>query len=91
MPSETNLETLRVMIDEIDEILLNDLSKRIEIVRKVWQYKKENNIPFLQSGRWEEVLNSKIEKWKKLWLPVDLVKDVWNIIHEYALEIEKKI
>jgi chorismate mutase len=42
------LENYRKNIDELDKNLIEILAKRFEIVKKVGEYKKENNINSLQ-------------------------------------------
>ena len=82
------LENWRKQIDALDEELLQILSKRIDIVRKVGIYKKKNQIPPLDEARWQEVLNSKLALGELLKLPKMLVEKIYTIIHEEALKIE---
>ncbi|MDP2103513.1 MAG: chorismate mutase [Candidatus Gracilibacteria bacterium] len=81
----------REQIDTIDTEIIHLLSRRFEIVRGVGQYKKQNNLPPLQPGRWQEVLESKKQLAREHGMSEEFVVDVWNRIHEYALEIEKGI
>ena len=53
------LETYRKQIDEIDEQIIKLLASRLEIVKKVWEWKKENNMQPLQPSRWQQVLESR--------------------------------
>ena len=72
------------------KIFLKLLIKRFEIVQKIWEYKKENNLKILDSNRWEEVLNSKIKIWKENWIDEKLIKEIWKKIHEFAIKLESK-
>lgn len=85
------LEDWRKQIDALDEELLQILSKRIDIVRKVGLYKKENQMPPLDEERWQEVLETKLEKANILGLSKSFILKFYNAIHEYALEIERNI
>ena len=49
-----NISVLRKQIDEIDEQLLTILAKRNRISMEIGTYKKENNMPVLQTGRYNE-------------------------------------
>ena len=51
-----NLAELRRQIDGIDEQLLELLAKRMRISREIGVYKKEHNMPILQSPRYSEIL-----------------------------------
>lgn len=55
------LESLRNQIDEIDKQLTELFEKRMETVIKVAEYKKKNNIPILNKGREEEVIEKNIQ------------------------------
>jgi len=76
-------------IDKIDSKIIELLAERMEIVKEIWAYKKVNWIEVLQKWRWSEVLESRKEIAKNLWLNGDFIEDIWNRIHDYALNIEK--
>ncbi|PIU37263.1 hypothetical protein COT02_01780 [Candidatus Roizmanbacteria bacterium CG07_land_8_20_14_0_80_34_15] len=75
------LKDFRKQIDEIDEQIVNLLAKRMQVVEKVGQYKKENNLPPLDNSRWQKVIESK----------KGFMKKIWKIIHDEALKVEKQI
>lgn len=52
----TQLDGYRQEIDRIDGELIKLLEARMRTVRKVAEYKKENNMPVLQSGREQQVI-----------------------------------
>lgn len=77
----SELEELRNEIDKLDEIIARAYIKRLELVEKVGEYKKENNIVVFQQKREDEVLDkvSNIsEKYKN-----DL-KSLYKFILEYS-------
>lgn len=55
------LKKLRDNIDEIDKNLVKLFEKRMKTVLKVGRYKKENNIPILNSNRESEVIKKNLE------------------------------
>ncbi len=57
-----NLEDYRNQIDEIDEKIVELVSKRMDIVTDIAKYKKENNLPVLNSKREREILNEVSKK-----------------------------
>lgn len=59
------LKDFRKQIDEIDEQIVNLLAKRMQVVEKVGQYKKENNLPPLDNSRWQKVIESKKRFYEK--------------------------
>ena len=78
---KTKLEDLRKQIDEIDDLIVSLLAKRMETVKKVGQLKKNNNIPVLDESRWQKVIKSK----------KGFVKKIWKVIHDEALVVEKSV
>lgn len=78
----------RNQIDAIDTAIIELLAQRFEVVKLVGEYKKSQNLPALQPNRWKEVLESRKEKAKTYGIQPNFIDDVWNRIHEYALELE---
>ena len=76
----------RAQIDAIDENLLKDLGRRMDVSRKLGEYKKEHNIPVIQSERWEEVINSVNAEAGRYGLHKDFVKSIFSIIHDASIE-----
>ncbi len=87
---KNQLDEFRKQIDVIDDSIVNLLAKRMKVVKKVGIFKKQINMPPLDPTRWQQVLTSKMEKAKSLGLDPEMVKRIYNIIHEEALKIESK-
>ena len=83
------LKNYREQIDTLDKEVIYLLSRRFEIVNQIWLIKKENNITPLQNDRWQKLLSENIEVATELWVSEELIKDLWNRIHEESLKIEK--
>lgn len=54
----SNLNELRTKINEIDKNIARLLEERMNVVRGVIEYKKENNMPILDQGREQDVINN---------------------------------
>ncbi len=76
---KNQLNNLRKQIDQIDDLIVDLLAKRMKVVKKIGRFKKRNNIPAFDQLRWQEVIKSK----------KGYVKKIWETIHEEALKIEK--
>jgi len=57
-----NLDDLRVEIDSVDEELIELFMKRMDIALQVAEYKKEHNLPVLNTQREREILNKVSDK-----------------------------
>ncbi len=88
MPN-TALDNLRKEIDAVDSEIISLLAKRMEIVEKIGKYKKENNLPPIDNNRWQLLLQSLLQKADSFKLSKELVKAIYNQIHEHALFIEE--
>ena len=80
-----NLSELRRQIDNIDEQLLELLAKRMRISKEIGVYKKEHNMPILQSPRYSEILEKRSNMGATLELNVDFVKEILKEIHEESV------
>lgn len=87
---DKKLENLRKQIDVIDKELLTSLAERTNIVRKIGKLKKAKGIVPLDEKRWQQVLEGKLGKAETMNLSKDFVKKIYNLIHVYSLEIERK-
>ncbi|MCD3216763.1 chorismate mutase [Clostridium botulinum C] len=56
-----DLKELRKEIDLIDNKLISLFQKRMEAVLKVAEYKKNNNLPILNTSREQEVIDKNIK------------------------------
>ncbi len=86
-----NIEQLRTRIDVIDENLLLALKSRMEISRKIGEFKKAHNVAIVQATRWESILSSMEEKGKEYGLSPDFVKAVFTAIHDASVSVQNKI
>ncbi|MBN2101046.1 chorismate mutase [Candidatus Dojkabacteria bacterium] len=91
VPNDKNLNYLRQAIDEVDEQLIVLISKRMKLVAKIGEYKARNDIPPLDENRWDQVINSRISKAEMLGLKGEIVRQIWELMHSYALDLEENI
>lgn len=80
-----SLTLLRQQIDQIDNDLLEALSKRMRISREIGQYKKEHSMPVVQTGRYDNILNSRAAAAEELGMNGDFMKTVYQAIHEESV------
>ncbi len=85
------LDGWRKQIDDIDEGIITNLAKRIEIVRKIGKFKKEHNISTFDKNRWEQIINTNIKKGEALGLSKKFIKNLLHLIHKYSRQIQKKV
>ena len=86
-----NIDQLRAKIDVIDENIVYALGSRMNISRKIGEYKKENNIAIIQTARWDKVFSKVLEKGKEYGLSEKFLSDVFTAIHEASVEVQNEI
>jgi chorismate mutase len=88
---ENQLELLRNRIDSLDSELLETLSARMEIVRQIGQYKKDNNVTALQIGRFAELMEKRMNLGENLNLDRNFVLQLFQHIHEDSVRMQTEI
>ncbi len=84
--STEDLNALRKQIDDLDNSLLELLSKRMRISREIGTYKKEHGMPILQTNRYEEILDRRAVDAKTMDMNGDFVKTILQAIHEESVQ-----
>lgn len=88
---ENRLDMLRNRIDAIDAELLEMLASRVQIVKQIGRYKKENNVTALQINRWAQLMENRVNLGKKLDLNDTFVKILFQLIHEDSVRMQTEI
>jgi chorismate mutase len=83
--STESLNALRSQIDEIDNDLIELLSKRMRICREIGQYKKEHNMTVVQTGRYNEILDKRGAQGVLCGMDSDFMKEIFQAIHEESV------
>jgi chorismate mutase len=80
-----SLTELRQQIDQIDDELLTILAKRMRISREIGQYKKEHNMPVLQTVRYDEILDRRVNGAKEMGMDGAFMKTILEAVHEESI------
>jgi chorismate mutase len=86
-----NLTELRKQIDEIDMTLIETLAKRMRISREIGTYKKEHEMPILQTNRYDEIINKRAQEGVELGMGRDFMKIVFEAIHSESVRQQMTI
>ena len=89
--STENLNLLRQQIDELDNELIEILSKRMRVCREIGQYKKEHHMQVVQTGRYDDILKSRIKLAEEMEMSGDFMKTVLQAIHEESVRQQIEI
>lgn len=86
-----SLNELRMQIDELDNDLLELLAKRMRVSEEIGVYKKEHNMPILQTERYEEILQKRIYQANSMSMSEEFMKTVLVAIHEESVRHQVEI
>ena len=85
------ITTLRRQIDEIDNQVMELLSKRMRVCREIGHYKKEHNMTVLQTSRYNEILDKRGAQGSLCGMDPMFVKTVFEAIHEESVRQQMEI
>ena len=88
---KTSLNELRIQIDDLDNELLDTLKRRMEVAEKIGVHKKKNGVTILQSARWEELLDSRIQSGIKNGLSEEFMSKLLKAVHQESINRQTKI
>jgi len=89
MKLDEYLKNFREQIDTLDNEIIYLLSRRFTLVEQIWKIKKDLWEEALQKKRWEQLMANLLEEARDRNVPEELVKKIWNEIHNHSLKIEK--
>ena len=85
------IEALRARIDVIDDNLLKLLQDRMNVSRKIGEYKQAHNVAIIQPGRWDSLLAAAIEKGRACGLSEEVVRTIMNAIHDESVRVQNEV
>ncbi len=86
-----DLQHYREQIDSIDQQLLEMLAQRMDVIKKIGNYKKGRNVSILQLRRWENIIKSRTLLGEKAGLDSAFVKDILQLIHKESIRVQNKV
>jgi chorismate mutase len=85
------IKILRKEIDAIDTSLIALLANRMECVRRIGTWKRNQDISLFQPERWEHILRNRTQSGVRRQLSESFVRSLFEHIHEEALNIQGRI
>jgi chorismate mutase len=85
------LESLREKIDHLDQEIIDTLATRSELIEKIGEYKKENNVTVFQLERWNEIMKTRPEWGEQANLAKEFVQELYKIIHDESIRVQTEM
>lgn len=86
--SKEGLAELRTRIDQLDEQLIEILSKRMAVSREIGEYKRTHKMPVVQPARFNDVIASRVDSASQLGLDKDFMRKILSNIHEESVRVQ---
>lgn len=80
-----SLQLLRQQIDNVDNDLLEVLSKRMGVSRRIGQYKREHRMSAVQAGRYNDVMRSRLNLGEEMGMSREFLRAVFLAIHDESV------
>ncbi len=79
------LSLLRKKVDQVDEEIIHSLAQRMELIDKIGDYKKENNLTVLQLERWLEILRTRSAFASSKSVDSEFIQKIFQLIHKESI------
>lgn len=89
--STEDLSDLRRQIDELDNQLLELLAKRMRVSKEIATFKKEHSMTVVQTGRYDEIMNTRVAQAAEMGMDKDFMRVVLEAIHEESVRQQVEI
>ena len=86
-----SITQLRKQIDELDNQLMDLLTKRMRVSREIAEYKKLHNMTVVQTTRYSEILDKRGAQGALCGMSPDFVRDIYEHIHEESVRQQIEI
>lgn len=86
-----SLASLRKQIDEMDDHLMDLLTKRMRVSREIARYKKEHNMSVVQATRYSEILDKRVAQGAMCGMSADFVRRIYESIHEESVRQQMEL
>lgn len=88
---DDGLEKLRKEIDDLDDLALATIAKRMNVVLEIGRFKREHNVTILQVNRLRTMLKRNVQNGKALGLDADFVKQMLSLVHSESIRQQNEI
>lgn len=85
------MSRIRHILDEVDDELVQVLSRRMQLVKELGKLKRDENFSVLQLERWNVVVARVLANAERRGLNAGFVKQVLDCIHSEAIRLQKDI
>jgi chorismate mutase len=63
----------------------------MDVAKKIGEFKRDNNMIILQSGRWDEIVQDRVAKGQKKEMTEEFIRGIFDAIHQESIRNQTKI
>ncbi|WP_185869299.1 bifunctional 3-deoxy-7-phosphoheptulonate synthase/chorismate mutase type II [Blattabacterium cuenoti] len=89
--NQKDLDSFRIIIDEIDENIIALLAERMNISKELGSWKKSTDVAVFQPNRWENIMEKSIVLGKSLGISEELLEGIFKLLHQESIKIQNQI
>lgn len=82
---EYMLNSLREVVDEIDQEIIQSLARRMQVVERIGEFKRQHGVTILQIDRWLEILSTRCAAGESLGIDRDIVVELCQLLHKASI------
>ncbi len=88
---QVELDKYRAQIDSYDNIIMGVLGDRMDVVKNIGKFKKENNITILQPNRWDQLMKKNYEHGDIKGFSRKFVDRLFKAIHQESINFQTEV
>ena len=85
------LNTLRNKIDSLDNQLVEILAERMKVCRDVGEYKIQHDLPVLQQGRFDAILEKRSKQGEEKGMSSEFMRKLFTDIHDESCRQQEEL
>lgn len=85
------LASLRQVIDGIDEEIVQAFARRMEVVNRIGEYKRDHHVTILQLDRWLEILQTRVAAGESLGIDKDMLVELCQLLHKASIRRQTQV
>lgn len=89
--NDETIEDLREVLAQLDGILVNMISERMEVSREIGQIKKLNNVAIYQPEQFRKAIEDRIVDAADLYLSKEFINNLFTAIHNESVRQQSEI
>ena len=82
---EFTLAQLRQVIDGIDEEIIQAFARRMDVVNRIGEYKRDHQVTILQLDRWLEILQTRVAAGESLGIDKEVLVELCQLLHKASI------